>query len=71
MTATEPLLSRKEAAAYLTKLGYTISPQTLAHMAANNNARKGPSFIKIGWSQVKYRRSALDTWAKAQMKEIR
>ncbi len=70
MTA-EPFLSRKEAAAYLTKLGYTISPQTLAHLAAYNNARKGPPFVKFGWRQVKYRRSELDAWAKSQMEEIR
>lgn len=64
-------LTRKEAANYLTSLGYTISQQTLAHMAANRNARKGPPFVKWGWSQVKYRRSDLDAWAKSQMEEIR
>ena len=67
---TEHLLSRKEAARYLVSLGYTIAPQTLAEMASNNNAGKGPKFIKFGWSQVKYRRSELDAWAKSRMREV-
>lgn len=61
-------LKRREAAAYLGSIGYTISAQTLAHKAVRGD---GPSFIRIGWSQVKYRRSALDAWAKSQMEEIR
>jgi len=70
-TIDEPLLNRKEAARYLNALGYTIAPQTLAEMASNNNAGKGPPFIKFGWSQVKYRRAELDAWAKSRMKEVR
>jgi len=66
----EPLLNRKEAARYLNSLGYTIAPQTLAEMASNNNAGKGPKFIKFGWAQVKYRRSELDAWAKSRMREV-
>ena len=68
---TEHLLSRKEAARHLTSLGYTIAPQTLAEMASNNNAGKGPPFVKFGWSQVKYRKSELDNWAKSRMREVR
>jgi len=66
----EPLLNRKEAARYITSLGYTIAPQTLAEMASNNNAGKGPPFIKFGWSQVKYRKSELDAWTKSRMRTI-
>ena len=68
---SEPLLNRKEAARYLNSLGYTIAPQTLARMASNGNAEKGPPFVKFGWSQVKYRRCELDVWAKARMREVR
>lgn len=73
MTAVlqEPMLTRKEAARHLTALGYAISPNTLAQMASNGNARKGPPFVKFGWSQVKYRRAELDAWARSRMKEVR
>jgi hypothetical protein len=67
----EPLLNRKEAARYLCSLGYTIRHTTLAIMASNNNAGKGPPFLKFGWSQVKYRRSELDAWAHSRMREVR
>lgn len=67
----EPLLTRKEAARYLNSIGYQIAPQTLARMASNNNEGKGPPFIKIGWAQVKYRRSELDVWAKSRMREVK
>lgn len=64
-------LSRKEAARYLTQLGYRIAPQTLANMAANNNARGGPPFIKIGWARpVVYSRVELDAWAARRMSRI-
>ena len=67
----EPMLNRKEAARYLCSIGYQIAPGTLAIMASNNNAGKGPPFIKIGWSQVKYRKRELDAWAKSRMREVR
>ena len=58
--------SRKEAANYLTERGYKISAQTLAHMASNNNAGKGPAFDRIGWGSVRYGRADLDAWATAR-----
>ena len=69
--AADDLLSRKQAAAYLCQLGVSISPKTLENKANHRNSGKGPAFIKIGWRQVKYRRSELDAWARAQMEEIR
>ena len=59
-------LSRKEAAAYLTKLGCPISAQTLANMACNDNAGGGPGFLRFRWRTVRYRRGDLDEWAKRQ-----
>lgn len=58
--------SRKEAAAYLTSIGYRIAPKTLANLAQNDNAGKGPSFERIGWGMVRYARVALDEWAAAR-----
>ena len=70
-TSTDkPRLSRKEAARYLGTLGIRISPQRLANMAANGNAGAGPTFTRIGWSQVFYEREDLDTWARMRMRRI-
>lgn len=55
-------MSRKEAAIYLTRMGYTIAPQTLAKLGCNNNAGKGPAFTRQGWKAVVYARADLDAW---------
>ena len=67
----DEFLNRKQAAIYLTRLGVAISPKTLGNLASNMNSGKGPSFVKIGWMQVRYRRRELESWAKSRMKEIR
>ena len=67
----EVMLTRREAAAYLSSIGYSIAPQTLAYYASNGNKLNGPPFLRIGWSQVKYRRGELDQWAKSRMREVR
>lgn len=58
----EPSLTRKQAAEFLTQLGFSCSQQTLANYAANNNARKGPAFLRIGWKAVRYRPEDLQAW---------
>lgn len=59
----EPLLSRKEAAAYLIEIGCPrISVRTLEKWATNNNAGNGPPFTKLR-KAVGYRRADLDAWA--------
>jgi hypothetical protein len=63
-------LSRKEAAIYLSSIGCRISPRTLANLAANNNAGKGPPFKRFRWKLVQYRREDLDAWAKRECVEI-
>lgn len=59
-------LSRKEAARYLSALGHKIEAQTLANLASNGNAGKGPPFSRNGWKQVQYARADLDAWARAR-----
>lgn len=59
-------LSRKEAAAFLTRSGYRISPKTLANMAANNNAGHGPSFTRYSWRNISYNRLELLQWVERQ-----
>lgn len=58
--------SRKEAAIYLTAIGYKITAKTLTNLASNNNEGKGPPFDRLGWGSVRYGRSDLDAWAKAR-----
>ena len=63
--------SRKEAARYLTSIGYRISPKTLENLASNNNKGNGPSFTRVGWNHpVTYDRADLDAWAAKRMTKI-
>jgi hypothetical protein len=59
----DDLLGRKEAATFLEKLGCRCTGETLANFAANKNARKGPSYMRVGGA-VRYRRDDLVAWAK-------
>ena len=63
MAAPKETMNRKEAAAYLTGLGYKITAATLAKYAANNNQGKGPPFTRYRWRLVSYKRAELETWA--------
>lgn len=63
-------LDRREAAAYLASKGITIAVQTLANMASNNNAGRGPAFTRIGWRSVSYSKADLDAWAKQYVVRI-
>jgi hypothetical protein len=63
-------MSRKEAAAYLTRIGYPIAPKTLANMAANNNAGNGPAYLRARWRVVQYRRADLDLWVNREMVRV-
>lgn len=55
-------LSRKQAANYLTAVGCPITAKTLANLAANDNAGKGPSYTRFRWGRVRYLKSDLDVW---------
>jgi hypothetical protein len=58
--------SRKEAARYLAQIGCPVSVRALEKRAANNNEGRGPSFTRVGWNQVRYKRADLDAWAAQQ-----
>lgn len=66
MAPPKDTMNRKEAAAYLTGLGCRISSATLEKYASNNNAGKGPPFIRYRWRTVTYKRSDLDAWAERE-----
>lgn len=63
-------LSRKEAARYLTEIGCPIAPKTLANLASNDNAGKGPAYTLIGWGLVRYQIEDLRAWARQRMRRI-
>jgi len=63
-------LTRKEAAIYLSDMGFPMTVRALEKRAANNNAGKGPSFTQFSWKCVKYLRRDLDEWALKQTKRI-
>jgi len=60
-------LTRKEAALYLTSIGCHMSTYKLRRYAINNNAGRGPSFLRSGQKSIRYRRSDLDKWASKHM----
>lgn len=64
-------LSRKEAAIFLNKIGCPVSPQTLATMAANNNAGAGPPYTRYRWKNVRYLKADLIAWANKEMVRIK
>jgi len=70
MAQEDDFLSRKQASAYLAKIGCPISVKTLANLASNDNEGGGPPFLRIRWRIVRYERAALDTWAYQQTKRI-
>ncbi len=57
--------TRKQAAKYLREAwSINIAPKTLANMASNNNAGKGPAFTRYSWKTVLYEQADLDAWGR-------
>lgn len=54
-------LTRKEAAAHLSSLGYVISPKTLSRYAEEE---RGPPFRRFIGRNTAYPRAELEAWAK-------
>ena len=71
MTADAEWLTRKEAAKYLATLGCPMSPKTLANLAANGNAGKGPPFTRARWTIARYTKGDLEAWAESQMRRVK
>lgn len=67
LRAFPDILDRKQAAAYLTSLGYKITPKTLANRVVTGG---GPPFTRRGWNLVTYARVDLDLWLRAQLVRI-
>jgi hypothetical protein len=63
-------LTRRQASTYLGKIGYPMTVRALEKRASNDNAGKGPPFIRKSWKCVRYVRSDLDAWAAAQSERI-
>ena len=64
-------ITRKEAAAYLTGLGYPMTAENLGKLASNNNKKRGPSFTRIGWKHVRYAKSDLEAWAAERITRVK
>lgn len=56
------MLSRKEAAAHLQKMGLPIAPRTLTSLASR---KKGPPYIRFLHRITLYDVAELEAWAKA------
>ena len=61
------LLTRKEAAAHLSSLGYPVSQETLRRLASEG---AGPPHIKFLQRIVRYDRTALERWAESRTTRI-
>lgn len=62
--------SRKEAALYLTSIGCPVTHNTLTNLARGDNALGGPSFYRLGWHTVRYKREDLAKWAERKCVRI-
>lgn len=60
-------LTRKQASGYLQAQGMPIEASTLASMASNGNAGKGPTYYRVGWNRIRYKRTDLDEWKERKM----
>lgn len=65
----DKLLSRKQAARYLSDRGHAVSWGTLANFAKNNNAGKGPAFYRDGPRAV-YSVVDLELWRRNRLRRV-
>jgi hypothetical protein len=62
-------LTRKEAARFLSGLGYIISAKSLSNMSARDSAGRGPAFHRAGRNIV-YLETDLRAWAHSRIKRV-
>lgn len=65
----EAWLSRKEAAAHLTALGFPVDFRMLTQLAARGAKRKGPPLRRF-LGRIRYEKSKLEAWARAQCEDV-
>ena len=70
MALPDDLLTRGEAAQYLSGRGFPISKRSLEKMASNNNAGQGPPYFRMRWNAVRYKRRDLDAWCEREIERI-
>ena len=68
-------MGRKEAALFLTAMGFPISEKTLCNMASNENRGSGrnsggPAFYKTNWKTVFYLETDLLAWASVRIRRV-
>ena len=66
-------VGRKEAADFLTGIGYPITAKTLSNMAANENRGQsggGPPYYKTRWNTVFYLEADLIAWASVRVRRV-
>jgi hypothetical protein len=64
------ILNRKQAANFLTDLGYPICAKTLRKLNSNNNEKGGPPFYKTGWKTLFYKKEDLMAWASVRIRRV-
>lgn len=67
MFENKEYLDRKECARYLEFLGMNITAKTLANIA---NLGEGPSYTRVRWKRVYYRRVDVEAWVKSQTQQV-
>ena len=66
----EDWLNRKDAARFLSAIGYPTTPRVLEKLASNNNAGHGPPFTQFRWSRVAYQVKDLIEWGRANSRRV-
>jgi hypothetical protein len=63
-------LNRKRAASYLADHGCPISVRTLELWASNNNAGRGPPFVRVRSKIIRYLKADLQAWASREIVRV-
>ena len=67
---SEIYLTRKQAAAFLTRIGCPVTYRQLSWWAENDNRRGGPPYTRVRTRLVHYSETDLKAWAKQNTKRI-
>ena len=67
---TETYFTRKQAAAFLVRIGCPVTYQQLNRWSVGDNSKRGPPFIRVRQRQISYSETDLRAWAKQNVKRI-